>query len=88
MKNLLCLLGVCLVIWPALAQSNDYYNRMNHVFGAIDKSKVTTGLLKEFGIRLNEVEAYNGMLISANESRQPFKQKVTLHINGLLTYLE
>ncbi len=49
-----------------LAQVNDYYDRMNFIFGGIDKTKVNTSLLKEFGIRFNEVEAYNGSFSSTN----------------------
>jgi hypothetical protein len=49
---------LCLIIAHfTSSQGNGYYNRMNHVFGNIQKTKVTTGLLKEFGIRWNEVEA-------------------------------
>ena len=57
---------LALVAQASIAQTTNYYNRMNHVFGAIDKSKVTTGLLKEFGVRLNEVEAYNGVISAQN----------------------
>jgi len=39
---------------------------MQHVFGNIDKIKVSTGYLKEFGIRFNEVETYNGTMITNN----------------------
>jgi hypothetical protein len=39
---------------------------MKHIFGNIDKTKVTTGYLKEFGIRFNEIEAYNGFIDSEN----------------------
>jgi hypothetical protein len=39
---------------------------MDHVLGAIEPSKVTTGLLKEFGVRHNEVELFNGTISSDN----------------------
>ncbi len=39
---------------------------MDHVFSNIDPTKATTGLLKEFGIRFNEVEAYDGTISSTN----------------------
>lgn len=48
------------------AQNNTYYNRMQHVFGNIDKAKVTTGYLKEFGIRFNTIEDYDGVLDTLN----------------------
>ncbi len=39
---------------------------MEHVFGAIDKSKVNTGLLKEFGVKFNNIEAFNGVLTDSS----------------------
>jgi len=48
------------------AQNSNYYNRMKHIFGQIDKTKVTTGYLKEFGIRFNEIEAYSGFIDADN----------------------
>lgn len=66
MKKLF-LFGIFLFFFfQIFAQNNDYYNRMQYVFGNIDKTKVTTGYLKEFGIRFNEVEAYNGIISSNN----------------------
>lgn len=65
MKKLLVFTGLFIAIFYGNAQNTDYYDRMEHVFGNIDKTKVSTGFLKEFGIRFNEVEAYNGV-ISAN----------------------
>ena len=57
MKKFTYFLLFSVIGYAATAQSYDYYNRMNHVFGNIQKTKVTTGLLKEFGIRWDEVEA-------------------------------
>ena len=51
MKHVLTSLLVLCIFYSAKSQSSDYYNRMDHVFGAIESSKVTTGLLKEFGVR-------------------------------------
>src|SRR5690606_5797833 len=65
-KLLLSLLFISTVIYSGYGQLNDYYNRMDHVFSNIDPAKVTSGLLKEFGIRFNEVEAYNGVNGSTN----------------------
>jgi len=48
------------------AQNNDYYNRMQTIFGNIDKTKVTSGYLKEFGIRFNTIEDYDGVLDTFN----------------------
>ena len=66
MKHVLpCLILFCL-IFDAHSQSTNYYDRMNHIFGAIDKTKVTTGFLKEFGVRLNQIESYNGTMDTTN----------------------
>lgn len=62
---LTCLLTLCF-FYSAQSQSSDYYNRMDHVFGAIDPAKVTTGLLKEFGVRHNELELFNGTISADN----------------------
>jgi hypothetical protein len=48
-----CLLFLCF-FYSVKSQNSAYYNKMDHVFGAIEPSKVTTGLLKEFGVRHNE----------------------------------
>ena len=62
MKQLLPTLALLCLMGTVLAQPTDYYNRMKHIFGLIDKSKVNTGLLKEYGVRLNHVENYNGTI--------------------------
>lgn len=49
-----------MLLFQTNAQNNNYYNRMQHVFGNIDKAKVTTGYLKEFGVRFNTIEDYSG----------------------------
>ncbi|PQV51602.1 hypothetical protein CLV33_101528 [Jejuia pallidilutea] len=66
MKKRLVFTLLCMAFFYGNAQNNSYYNRMQHIFGNIDKTKVTTGYLKEFGIRFNEVEAYNGTIASNN----------------------
>lgn len=55
MKCYLPFLLLLCVFCNTQAQTNNYADRMNHNFGAIDKTKVTTGYLKEFGIRLNTI---------------------------------
>lgn len=66
MKHLLLCLVVIFSMNHARSQSTSYANRMNHIFGLIDKTKVTTGFLKEFGIRFNCMESYNGILSDTN----------------------
>lgn len=66
MKKLLILTFLVGCLFKGFSQNTDYYNRMQHIFGNIDKTKVTTGYLKEFGIRFTGVEAYNGVLNTDN----------------------
>jgi hypothetical protein len=66
MKVKLLSLFLLFSILTGFSQNTDYYDRMEYVFGNIDKNKVTTGYLKEFGIRFNEVETYNGVISSDN----------------------
>ncbi|KAA5827836.1 hypothetical protein FPF71_03075 [Algibacter amylolyticus] len=58
MKKLLFFTVLCMAFFYGHTQNNNYYNRMQYIFGNINKTKVTTGYLKEFGIRFNEVEAH------------------------------
>lgn len=66
MKKLFTFTLFFITIFYGNAQNSNYYNRMQHIFGNIDKTKVTTGYLKEFGIRFNEVEVYNGVINNNN----------------------
>lgn len=66
MKKLLVFTLFFIALFYGNAQNTDYYDRMEHIFGNIDKTKVTTGFLKEFGIRFNEVEVYNGLISNNN----------------------
>ncbi|WP_372757501.1 hypothetical protein [Mariniflexile sp.] len=66
MKKLFIFTIFVCAFFQSFSQNNDYYNRMQYVFGNIDKTKVTTGYLKEFDIRFNEVEAYSGVIATNN----------------------
>ncbi|TYB78045.1 hypothetical protein ES676_02180 [Bizionia saleffrena] len=66
MKKFLLLLFCFVTFYNVQAQNSSYANRMQHVFGNIDKAKVTTSYLKEFGVRFANIEACNGNLSSAN----------------------
>ena len=67
MKQLLiCLAVICSFNFVQAQSTTNYYDRMNQIFGLIDKTKVTTGFLKEFGIRFNCIESYNGILGDTN----------------------
>ncbi|ARN78448.1 hypothetical protein BST97_10875 [Nonlabens spongiae] len=49
-----------------MAQNNDYASRMDHIFKNIDPNKVTTGYLKDFGIRFVNMELADGSINTTN----------------------
>lgn len=68
MKRILLLL-FCLALFytaNAQAQNTAYANRMQYIFSNINKSKVTTGYLKEFGVRFANIESCTGVLNTSN----------------------
>lgn len=82
MKKLFILFLFFCSFLEGFAQNTDYADRMEHIFGNIDKTKVTTGYLKEFGIRFNEVEAYNGVIGSNNWTDETQWQSYVLNITS------
>jgi hypothetical protein len=68
MKKILQLLSCFALFYTAnvQAQNTAYANRMQYIFSNINKSKVTTGYLKEFGVRFANIEASNGALNTSN----------------------
>ncbi len=62
------LFGICLFmsIQQAYAQAYDtttFYGKMNFTFGNLNKSLVTTGFLREYGIDFLHLENYDGKLL-------------------------
>ena len=68
MKKILQLLSCFALFYMSnvQAQNTAYANRMQYIFSNINKSKVTTGYLKEFGVRFANIEASNGALNTSN----------------------
>lgn len=60
MKKLLVFTLLCIAFFQGYTQNTDYYDRMEHIFGNIDKNKVTTGFLKEFSYSFNVSQYQNG----------------------------
>lgn len=46
---------------------DDYMNRINYIFANVDHSKVTTGLLSDYGLQIIPPEYYDGALQDSNE---------------------
>jgi hypothetical protein len=53
----------------AIAQDTitNYINRVNYIFANVDHSKVSTGLLSDYGLQIILPGYYNGALIDSNE---------------------
>lgn len=66
MKRILLIIVCLSTFYNVQAQNTAYANRMQYIFSNINKTKVTTGYLKEFGVRFANIEACNGSLSSNN----------------------
>jgi len=69
MKRVFFLLAAGLMITGNLLAQNpgqDFTNRMNHIFQYVDKSKVTTGLLSDYGLQFVEPKYFNGVPADSN----------------------
>ena len=64
MKRILLIIVCLSTFYNVQAQNTAYANRMQYIFSNINKTKVTTGYLKEFGVRFANIEACNGSLSS------------------------
>jgi hypothetical protein len=66
MKNkFIILLFGLLFVWNLWGQTlTDYDNQINSIFQNIDKSRVSTGLLYDYGVHLIDPIYYNGTLLS------------------------
>ena len=69
MKTKIILLTVGLMIaFNLLAQNpgQQYTDRMNYIFQYVDKSKITTGLLSDYGLQMVEPYVFNGIPADSN----------------------
>jgi hypothetical protein len=65
-KNLLAVGLALLCLISTHAQSYDtttYYGKMNFIYNNLDRSLITTGLLKDYGIDFLNLENYNGKVL-------------------------
>ncbi|MGJ8683201.1 MAG: hypothetical protein ACSHWW_01165 [Nonlabens sp.] len=70
MKRIITIL-IALFVYSAQSQNSDYANRMEHIFENIDPAKVTTGYLKDFGIRFANMGLVNGEITAQNPVSKP-----------------
>ena len=69
MKRLIISLAAGLMITSHLIAQNpgqDFTNRMNHIFQYVDKNKIASGLLSDYGLQLIEPEYFNGVPADSN----------------------
>ncbi len=57
--------GLCITLW-AQTPAEQIINRMNHVFQHVDRGKVVTGLLSDYGIPPIPLEYYDGVPADSN----------------------
>ena len=65
MKTKITLLSLFLTIVVGNTMAQDanqaYTEAMNAIFQQIDKSKITTGLLADYGLQIVDIEDFNGI---------------------------
>ncbi len=69
MKKRTLFVAVGLIIASSLWSQNssqEYIDRMNHIFQYVDKSRITTGLLSDYGLQMIEPKVFNGMPADSN----------------------
>lgn len=67
MKKLIFIVLIyCVCIQNLFAQSTDFRNQMNTIFGHVDLSQVPSGILFDYGLNLADDSLYNGTLVADN----------------------
>lgn len=62
----LYLLFILIIQAHAQTPDQDITNRMNYVFGKIDKNKISTGILSNYGVQPVEFDSFNGVPADSN----------------------
>ena len=67
-KVILISLFLALIAGNMMAQDANqaYTDAMNAIFQKVDKSKITTGLLADYGVQIVDPEAFNGVPADSN----------------------
>ena len=69
MKRLFLLITAGLMMSAHLSAQNpgqDFTNRMNHIFQYMNKSRITTGLLSDYGLQIIDPAYFNGTPADSN----------------------
>ena len=87
MKTKLTLISLFLelIVGNTVAQdpNQEYTNAMNSVFAKVDKSKIATGLLADYGLQIVDVEAFNGVPTDSNYVDMAKSGKVQFNVSNL-----
>ena len=66
-KILLLAVGLMTAVYlPAQNSGQEFTDRMNHIFQYVDKNKIVTGLLSDYGLQIIESKYFNGMPADSN----------------------
>ena len=69
MKKVFITLVAGLMMTSYLSAQNpgqEYTDRMNHIFQYVDKNKISTGLLSDYGLQMVEPEYFDGIPADSN----------------------
>ena len=69
MKKVFFLLATGVMMTVHLTAQNpgqDFTNRMNHIFQYVDKNRISTGLLSDYGLQMVEPKYFNGVPADSN----------------------
>lgn len=85
-------IGILMLMMSAYAQSYDttqYYGKMNYIFHHLNKSFVTTGMLRDYGIEFLNLDNYTGSsllhdsnYVSVHEWRMLYSSLYSSQINN------
>jgi len=74
------LLLLLIIVLPTSMVGQAYKDSINHIFQNVDKSKISTGLLSDYGVQAVELESFNGI---PNDSNYVDINTFQLLYNGL-----
>ena len=67
-RKIIFLVAGIMIAFNLTAQTpgQDFTNRMNHIFQYVDKSKIATGILSDYGLQILEPKYFNGVPADSN----------------------
>ena len=59
-------LAICFFLIFGSITAQSYNETINTIFEHVDKSKITTGLLSDYGVQMVDIESFNGIPTDSN----------------------